>query len=152
MAPGYLAEVYRSGRLIIDRNEDWRGAISHLNRSSDRLPVLLYAGLIETRSYAKSSDPLLRDYCTLPARGIYELDDPRPIYPLVSLSATGLPPETCRAIDASGGVWMLLRVPEANSAAAVRRIERLASSCRSRARLVESITFGGVTAARLVIE
>jgi mannosyltransferase len=148
-APEYAARFAAESRFLADRNEDWRSAIAHINSRDDRLPVLLYAGLIETKSYAASPDPLLRAYCVLPATAIYDLGaDRRTLLPLTSLGAP-LSSEQCQPLTAQQGAWLLLRVPPLQSAAAVRRSVRLAAACGAPMRVVELETFGGVAAARI---
>jgi hypothetical protein len=147
VAPDYLHQLARDRRLIADRDENWRSAVAHLRGQDDQLSVLLYAGLIETKDYAASPDPVLRAYCIFPLNAIYWIDGDRPVLPLTSLAA--LPAETCRTIDEQGGAWMLLRVPAPNVPAAVVRCERLVQSCVTRARVIESKSFGGVTVVRI---
>ena len=151
VGPDYAGQFSRDHRLIADRDEDWRSAVAYVNSQDDRLPVLLYAGLIETSSYADSPDPLQRDYCLLPVRGIYDLNESRhAVMPLPSLRGGELAPETCQAAASMGGVWLLLRVPWSAAAEATSKGERLlADSSGHNWRVTESQTFGGVTAARI---
>jgi hypothetical protein len=148
VAPNYLAQFSLDRRFIADRDEDWRSATAYIRRQNDRRPVLLYAGLIETASYAKSPDPLYREYCVLPVNGIYRLDERRLVFPIDSLKARRLAPETCQAVTNQRGGWLLLRVPDPDADAAIRRAAHLAASCGRRVRVIEEQSFGGVTAAR----
>jgi hypothetical protein len=147
VAPDYFAQFSRDQRLIADRDEDWRSAVAHISAEDERLPLLLYAGLIETKDYAGSLDPVLRAYCVFPVNAIYRMDGDRPVLPLKSLAA--LPAETCRAIDEQGGAWMILRVPASNASAAAAGSESLLRSCEMRARHIESKSFGGITVVRI---
>jgi uncharacterized membrane protein len=147
--PEYLNQLSTHNRFLSDRSEDWRSAVAYINAHDDYLPVLLYAGLIETHDYASSPDPLLRAYCVLPVTGIYRFDDPRTVIPLPSLHATNLTSVACQAIRSHRSAWMLLRIPEQNSPTAIRRAASLAASCDRQISLVDSQTFGGVTAIRI---
>jgi hypothetical protein len=148
--PSYYTQFSRDQRLTADRDENWRGAVAYLSSRDDRLPLLLYAGLIETQSYASSPDPVLRAYCVFPVNANYRLNGDRLVLPLTSLAAASS--ETCRATADRGGAWLLLRVPASNASSAVARSERLAESCGLQASVVEVKNFGGVTVVRMEVE
>jgi hypothetical protein len=147
--PSYVAEFSRSGRLTADRDEDWRSAVAYLNSRDDGLPLLLYAGLIESHDYADSPNPLLREYCRLPVRGVYQVNASRAVLPVASLNAKNLPPETCRALLDARAAVVLIRVRESESQGAVHKLIRLVSACGARAQVIDSQAFGGVTAAQI---
>ncbi|MDX1946082.1 MAG: glycosyltransferase family 39 protein [Pirellulaceae bacterium] len=68
-----IEQLRWDGRVIGDRNEDWRGAIAYLNQQfeADPHPVLLSSGLIEANHWIDSFASDQRDYCLYPLRSLY---------------------------------------------------------------------------------
>lgn len=88
LANGGLVQNWRQdGRLLHDRNEDWRGAIHALNAalvqgSPDSSVVLLQSGLIEADELPQREDSRLAEYCLYPLHGVYSLRPDVSAYPL----------------------------------------------------------------------
>jgi hypothetical protein len=155
---GFVPQLHTDGRLIADRRENWRSAITWLNEQlpGRRLPVLVRSGLIEADELRSSDDPLLRDYCLLPVTSIYRLHARQS--DLVSLpysDAGWLEPEVRQLVRERAGMWLVNRSSEASSA----RVERglIASldaaeprrSTNQRWRVVESRSFGTIQVRRI---
>jgi hypothetical protein len=72
---GMIEQYRRDGRVIGDRNQDWRSAVRVLNdKASDpKTPVFVRSGLIEADRLHDSSDRRLREYCLLPVLGVYRI-------------------------------------------------------------------------------
>lgn len=68
-----LAHFCHDGRLIGNRQDDWRSAVAWLNENRDdrSSSVLLMSGLIEADGLRKAHDKLLDDYCLLPLTATY---------------------------------------------------------------------------------
>jgi hypothetical protein len=67
------------GRIIGDRQEDWRAAVAYLNehlREHD-YPILLRSGLIESNALRNSPDKRLHDYCLYPLTSLYPVQSAR---------------------------------------------------------------------------
>ena len=71
---GYYHQVLRDGRVLGDRVQDWRAAAVLVARRACGTPALVFvrSGLIEADGLGIRDDPLLREYCLLPVRGIYD--------------------------------------------------------------------------------
>jgi hypothetical protein len=145
VGPPYVTQVRVDGRLLADRNEDWRGAVVYLNGQPDNLPVIVHSGLIEARTYALSSDPLRQAYLLSPVLGIYRIDARRET--LISPPSQSVLPtygETTKR-----GAYLLLRTPPNRVAAAVER-ERKWLADRGLSLIVrETRAFGHVTVVQL---
>jgi len=86
---GLVGQFLNDGRLINDRQQDWRGAVAWLNAvREDSTPVLVQSGLIEADRLHTDSNQALIEYCVLPVTGLYSIRQPGVIYPL-STSRSG---------------------------------------------------------------
>jgi hypothetical protein len=74
---GLVPQMLRDGRVIGDRRQDWRGAVSLLQQRVARqdVPVIVRSGLIEADRLHGESSPQLRQYCLLPVSSIYRLEN-----------------------------------------------------------------------------
>ena len=120
---GMLDQLRYDGRVLGDRNQDWRAAVAALNghRQHVRLPVFVRSGLIEADALRTHPESWLREYCLLPVTGIYRVaGDPRDLTPLPTSQPERLGEADRRRILAAGGGWFLvLGRPES-----VRRMSR----------------------------
>jgi len=73
---GMVQQYRHDGRVIGDRNQDWRSAVRllHDEESDPQIPVFVRSGLIEADRWHKSDDSRLREYCLLPVLGIYRIE------------------------------------------------------------------------------
>jgi len=111
---GIIGQVRADGRIIADRNEDWRSCVQWLNErlAADGRPVLVWSGLIEADELSKPHDPLLDEYCLCPVISLYPLDaassDVFPL-PLHEPNGFDLPPTANQLILHRGGCWLVVR-------------------------------------------
>ena len=108
---GQLIENWlHDGRPLQYRKEDWRAAIATLNSElkTDPGPVLIGSGLIEADELRQRNDPLFREYCELPVRGIYRLSDVE-THPLTRARPGQLVPTTANKLKDSKVIWLLIR-------------------------------------------
>ena len=154
---GIVPQLRHDGRLIADRREDWRSAITWLNEQlpGRRLPVLVRSGLIESDELRSSHDPLLRDYCLLPVTSLYRLQARQSdLVPLPYSDAGRLEAEVRQLVRERGGMWLVNRASEESSARVERHlIASLQTAGPRRAsqrwRVVESRSFGNVQIRRI---
>jgi hypothetical protein len=108
---GMINQYRRDGRVIGDRNQDWRSAVRALNDKASNLeiPMFVRSGLIEADELHDSSDRRLREYCLLPVLGVYPIQrDPQSLTPLPTTTAGILSDEDRRRIATAGEAWFLL--------------------------------------------
>jgi hypothetical protein len=108
---GMIRQYRQDSRVIGDRNQDWRGAVTAINARlpQHRFPVFVRSGLIEAAGLRSSDDPDLRRYCLLPVFSLYRLQcDDSELVPLPIHRSGALSPSQRQRIDRAGGAWFLL--------------------------------------------
>lgn len=109
---GIVEQFRYDGRVIGDRNEDWRGAINWLNEQLPRqpIPVLVASGLIEADGLREPHDGLLDDYCLLPISSLYPVAAERAdLIPLPYREPGRLEPDVRQFVRQRGGAWLVVR-------------------------------------------
>lgn len=109
---GVLSTLWREGRALRPRREDWRGAIAALNRRLENggpgEVVLLRSGLLEADVLAHDSGALQRGYCLSPVLGAYRLSAGE-VHPLTTTRSGQLSPALRDRLRGRSGVWILAR-------------------------------------------
>ena len=100
------------GRFLADRNQDWRGAVAHLNREARTTTdspqsVLIGSGLIEASALPNGGQQLV-DYCLLPVTGPYRLTASYRLSPLSNQPDQPLSVQQTEIILAKRSYWALL--------------------------------------------
>ena len=100
------------GRFLADRNQDWRGAVAHLNREARTTTdspqsVLIGSGLIEAAALPDGGQQLV-DYCLLPVTGPYRLTASYHLSPLSNQPDQPLSAQQAEQILAKRSYWALL--------------------------------------------
>jgi mannosyltransferase len=119
VANGGLVRNWRQdGRILHERREDWRAAISALNLQLDTyhqvdIPVLVRSGLIEADSLPQNSDRLFREYCLCPVRGMYRLRLVNS-HPLTTHEPGKLSGELRKLLKLRQSFWLLVRTSQAS--------------------------------------
>jgi len=138
---GWLHPDAYSEAIFIHSNENWRDAVAAIETRDPNgtQPVLIEPGLIETRSWHASSDPLKRAFCSLPVRGIYDLEQGDRAIIAFARGAAVEP-----ATPLTGECWILVRnrLPD-SLRVGPKEIELPAERCR---------WFGGVGLCKLTID
>lgn len=123
---GMIQQWRQDGRVVGDRNQDWRSAVAYVNEHAEAAsPVFVRSGLIEAERWYASEDPLRREFCLLPVLGLYRLARsenvlfPLPISPPAVLSSEGR-----RRVLAGREAWCLVHGSE-------RSLARFEASLRS---------------------
>jgi hypothetical protein len=109
---GIIDQVRHDGRVIADRNEDWRSCVQWVNErlAADGRPVLVYSGLIEADELRTPHEALLDEYCLCPVNSLYPLDAaPSDAFPLSFHEPIDLPPTAEQLILHRGGCWLIVR-------------------------------------------
>jgi hypothetical protein len=109
---GIVEQVREDGRVIGDRNEDWRGAMQWLNERlpGQPYPVLVASGLIEADALRQPHDRLLEDYCLFPVTSLYPLAIDRiNLIPLNFREPWRLDPDVRQIVGERGGAWLVVR-------------------------------------------
>lgn len=150
-----VRQFLRDGRLIGDRRQDWRGAVGFVRRQArgSAAPVLVRSGWLEADRLRARPDPLFRDYCLSPVKGIYRLDtEPRELIPLPRTRAGELNASAISAIRRRGEGWFLI----SGSSRTRRRVITDVLDCLARCRMKASLhwlrEFGEVLVFHLRIE
>jgi mannosyltransferase len=108
---GLVPQMLRDGRVIGDRRQDWRGAVSLLQQrvAQQDVPVFVRSGLIEADRLRGESSPRLHQYCLLPVSSIYRLDVPSEnLFPLPCRWGGELTKPQLDRIAKAGEAWFLL--------------------------------------------
>jgi hypothetical protein len=115
---GMVRQWRQDGRVVGDRNQDWRSAVTYVNgHADDGTPVFVRSGLIEAEHWYASEDPLRREFCLLPVRGLYRLERPLDqLFPLPVRPAAVLSAAACRRVLAFRNAWCLVQGSEASLA------------------------------------
>ncbi|WP_425614555.1 hypothetical protein NA78x_004426 [Anatilimnocola sp. NA78] len=144
---GMIRNARDTGRLLTDRKENWRAAVTDLNEQLQAAtsPVLLRTGFIETDELLTRDDKLFREYSVCPARGMYHVQvSDELLIPLTYTNPGQLSAEARQALIEHHGGWLLIR----SSSATVRRelIEQLTNSIGSEygVTAAEPREYGGV--------
>ena len=109
---GIVSRIAAEGRVVNDRNDDWRGCVSWLNERlpQTQFPVLVFSGLIEADELRQPHDELLEDYCLAPVNSLYPLDvDRGDMFPLPLHEPGRLEQVAEMLIVHRGGAWLVAR-------------------------------------------
>ncbi|MCU0978419.1 MAG: hypothetical protein MUF25_04550 [Pirellulaceae bacterium] len=150
---GLVSQWRQDGRVIGDRNQDWRSAVAYVReRARADAPVFVRSGLIEAERWCDSPQALRREYCLLPVLGLYRLDQPREIlFPLPIRPPAVLSADARRHVLACGQAWCLVQGSESS----VARFEEALRSRWQRAGLpvasVQRFSFRHVAALHVTV-
>lgn len=110
LSGGMVEQFRHDGRLLGDRNQDWRSAVAWLNQeyAAAAHPVLVRSGLLEADRLGAEPNQRLHDYCLLPVTGFYQLTaPPGSLIPLPTTRAPELDTSTIAQITDRAGVWVV---------------------------------------------
>ena len=143
-------DLFHQQPIRSERDDGWRSAVAHINESSDKLPVLIAAGLIEADELLQTHEEQFRQYCLFPVSSIYLLErDTGDIAPL-PLTNPGLLNESQRQLVVDhAGAWVLLRAPAKDVDQAKADLLNSLSASGMSAKIAESPRFGNVTVLRV---
>ena len=150
---GLVSQWRQDGRVIGDRNQDWRSAVEYVReRARADAPVFVRSGLIEAERWYDSPEDLRREYCLLPVLGLYRLDQPREIlFPLPIRPPAVLSADARRRVLACGQAWCLVQGSEPS----VARFEEALRSSWQRAGMqvasVQRFSFRHVAALHVTV-
>ena len=150
---GMVAQWRQDGRVIADRNQDWRAAVRWIRERADAdVPVLVRSGLIEAERWYDSSEPLRREYCLLPVLGLYRLDQRRTsLFPLPLRPAAVLSAEGRRQVLACGRAWCLVLGDDRSVARFVQDLRSAWPRAGISVREVQRFPFDQVTALQVTV-
>jgi len=144
-----LAHFCHDGRLIGNRQDNWRSAASWLNeqRRDQDSPVLLMSGLIEANALRTQHDALLDDYCLLPLTTIYPVAADRSELLPLPMHEPGQLDSTVRSrVLQHRGAWLVARIDRSNAQNITRQMlaELNRSAPTGRWETIVSHSFGDV--------
>jgi uncharacterized membrane protein len=151
---GIVWQIARDGRVIGDRNQDWRTAVRSLHESSiaATTPVFVRSGLIEAEGLRSSPDSQLREYCLLPVRTIYRLrHNDESLIPLPTTRSGRLSPTNRQRVLDAGTAWFLLLGGPRTTASVERELLTGWQGCGVRPTITERRRFGLVAILRLEV-
>ena len=107
---GIVRQWWQDGRVVGDRNQDWRSAVAYVNEHAGATaPLFVRSGLIEAEHWYASEDSVRREFCLLPVLGLYRLDRPRELlFPLPKSPPAVLSSEAHRRVLACREAWCLV--------------------------------------------
>ncbi len=109
---GIVPQIRLDGRVIADRNEDWRGGVAWLNEriGAEGFPVFVESGYIESDELAQPHNELLDEYCLSPVNSLYPLDaSSDDVFPLPLRQPGRLPQAGEMLALHRGGCWVVVR-------------------------------------------
>lgn len=119
VANGRLVQnIAQDGRLLHERQEDWRGAVAKLNSLLAADPtgspfVLVRSGLMEADELPNNQSPLFHEYCLSPVRGMYRLKSDNAV-PLTTNDPGKLLPAVRDRLSGERSIWLLVRTAQAS--------------------------------------
>lgn len=119
VANGRLVQnVLHDGRVLHERNEDWRAAVAKLNSllaadAEHSPPVLVRSGFIEADDLHAFDAPYFQEYCLSPVRGVYSLRSNN-VYPLTTNDPGKLRPKLREQLQGGHSLWLLIRTSQAS--------------------------------------
>jgi 4-amino-4-deoxy-L-arabinose transferase-like glycosyltransferase len=144
IANGLVGQFLDDGRLIADRQQDWRGAVEWLNEGRDvELPVFVRSGLIEADRLRTESNHSLEDLCILPVTGLYSIRKPAVIYPLTTSRSGRLSSQAIRLLEQHQGGWFVINMRPSMHATFRRDLH--ASFPGAQLQFLRERSFGNVT-------
>ncbi len=147
---GLIQQLREDGRLLADRNQDWRGAVSWIQPHVRNLPVLFRSGLIEADNLSANSPLALRRYCLLPVTGLYEIEArSEQLVPLRTTSAGQLDSNVVQRVRSAGGCCCLINGRSTSQRKTVEEIQAAFHKHGLEARTAQQQRFGDVLALRL---
>lgn len=152
---GIVQQFQRDGRLLGDRNQDWRGAVQHVRRDAEHAswPVLVRSGLLEADRLKEQDNAFLRSYCLSPVTSIYRLDDGRrELIPLPTVAAGELNDVSLATVFSSGGAWFLINGSRRSRVQTERDAVRAITAQGWRADVAERRDFGDLWIVRVAVE
>jgi hypothetical protein len=144
---GLVPQLLRDGRVIGDRRQDWRGAVSLLQQrvAQQDVPVFVRSGLIEADRLRGESSPQLHQYCLLPVSSIYRLDvPPENLFPLPCRWGGELTKPQLDRVAKAGQAWFLLAGSPRGIAGRRRRLAKQLTIDGAVIRSAEQHLFGDV--------
>ena len=151
---GLVQQFAVDGRVIGDRNQDWRGAILLLQQraTAPRVPIFVRSGLIEADRLRDDDAPQLREYCLLPVRGIYRLELPaEDLIPLPTSRSSELTVEQVRRVATAGEAFFLLLGSPRSIARQQQQVSDSLSAQGLATSPAEHHAFGDVAVVRFVV-
>jgi hypothetical protein len=109
---GIVPRIHSDGRVIADRNEDWRGCVAWLNErvAAEGFPVFVESGYIEADELTRPHDALLDQYCLSPLNSLYPLDvSADDLFPLPRREPGRLSQAGEMLAVHRGGCWVIVR-------------------------------------------
>ena len=152
---GLLRQFLRDGRLIGDRNQDWRSAVSLIREKTTATdsPVFVRSGWLEADRLRTHPGVLFRDYCLAPVKGIYRLDsEPRELIPLPKTAAGQLDDPSVSTLRRHGGGWFLINGNTKTRRQVISDVMASLSRSDLKAQIESSREFGDVLVFQVVVE
>ncbi len=140
---GIWSQYHRDGRLITDRRQDWRGAITWLNaQRHDASPVLVRSGLIEADRLGADASESLREYCLLPVTSLYPIWPAEGVTPLRTSHSGRLSERTQGPLRQHRGGWFVISARAGSHEAMQRDLRESLPDCRLE--ILQEQSFGDV--------
>jgi len=146
---GIIEQLRYDGRVIGDRNEDWRGAVKWLNEQLPQqpYPVFVASGLIEADALRKPHKELLEDYCLFPVTSLYPIAAKRADLIPLPFRDSERQHEACQFVALRGGAWLVVRGSKASAerhAAAMKGSGFRVQGSEWKSEMMEKQSFGNV--------
>ncbi|MCO6456300.1 MAG: glycosyltransferase family 39 protein [Pirellulaceae bacterium] len=107
---GLVEQLRYDGRLVGDRQEDWRGAVAWLNQAAAPGAVVLLAGsMVEDPALRGPDAERWRAFCRFPVAGLYRLRDDLEVQPVPTLGERRLSARQRRQLTQADEAWLVVR-------------------------------------------
>jgi mannosyltransferase len=111
---GLVQNCVNDGKLLVDRQENWRSAIAAAQQEHRKHPgwkILVHSGLLETDALRQQHNAALREYGLLPVKALYAMEAPNEnLIPLPMTKPGELTAETRDEVFRAGGAIVILRL------------------------------------------
>jgi hypothetical protein len=151
---GLVGQAMRDGRLLADRNQNWRGAVQWLRTrpASDRLPIFVRTGYLEADRLRQLHTPLLKSYCLSPVTSLYDLSETdHELIPLPTTQAGQLADEQIEVVTSAGGAWLIINGSRESRAQVRQQFLARLRTTGQLVQLAEERNFGTIDALRVTL-
>lgn len=107
---GLVEQLRYDGRLVGDRQEDWRGAVAWLNQTAAPGAIVFLAGsMVEDPALRGLDAERWRAFCRFPVAGLYRLRGDLDVQPVPTLGERRLNSQQRRRLVQADEAWLVVR-------------------------------------------
>ena len=155
-------QLYHFGRLLGERREDWRSAVTWLDNNYDAgnsqagnhkaPPVFVRSGLLEADNLRSQTTPLFKQYCLCPVNSMYPFKERDVLVPLPTRQSGALSRASIDLIRRDGRAWFIINAPARSHEAIRQQVFSALESAELQVQSSPSHAFGSVHVWRVEVQ